>query len=744
MTSAPLTHHTAIGLLAFLLLALFAFAADNPSAIKGGNGITLPPPPPTEAKPVTETIHGTTITDPYRWLEDAKSPETRAWIGQQMKYTEQYLSQVKIRPQIVQELSRLERVESYTIPMERGGSYFFKKRLADENQGSIYVRRGLHGQDERLVDATKLSADQNTSVQINDISKDGTLLVYGIRSGGADEESVHILQLDKNNYAQNHELADSLPSARYSGIQLSPDKQGLFYARFDPTGTLVFYHKLGSSKLDSSKDGSSKVGSPAASDELIFGKSFEGETFGPMQLIGAGITENERYLMITVVHGVPPKRVDVYMKDLRQPNSPIRPIIHGIDHRFTPVNYGDDLYVLTDDQAPNYRVIKLPIANPQPEHWTSIVPEGPDVISGFTIVGGKLFVTGLHDVVTETRVFTLDGKPAGNIAYPTLGAATELYGREDSHEGFYSFESFVIPPTIYRYDLGTGKTEIFAKPTVPFASDQYEVKQVFYKSKDGTSVPMFISSKKGAKRDGNTPTLMFAYGGFLVDLTPAWNPEYAWWMEQGGFYAQPNLRGGGEYGEKWHEAGMFEHKQNVFDDFFAAAQYLVDEKYTSRPRLAIRGRSNGGLLMGVAMTQHPEMFGAIWCGYPLLDMIRFQNFLVGKWWTAEYGSSDNAEQFPYLLKYSPYHNVKPDMKFPAIMFNTGDSDTRVDPLHARKMTALLQTNQLQSNNTSHRPILLHYQTISGHSAGVSITQAIDDTADELAFLWNEVSAPPEP
>jgi prolyl oligopeptidase len=715
MKSIPLLRNTVRMFLSFLLLlGLLAFSADKLAEIRGGNGIILPPPPPTEARPVTEDIHGTTLTDPYRWLEDAKSPATRAWIGKQMKYTEQYLSQVKIRPEIVTELTKLERVESYSIPVERGGNYFFKKRLADENQGSIYVRHGLHGKDQRLVDATKLSADQNTSVELDDISKDGTLLVFGTRSGGADEESVHILDV-----AKNQNLPDSLPSARYSGVQISPDKQGLYYARFDPTGSLVFYHKLGT---------------PAASDELIFGKNFEGESFGPMELIDATITENERYLMIRVAHGVPAQRVDIYMKDLRQPDSPIRPVIHGIDSRFDAVNFGDDLYVLTDNDSPNYRVVKITIADSQPSHWTNIVREGKDVISGISIVGGKLFVTGLHDVVTETRLFTLDGKQTGNITYPTLGAATELSGRTDSNEGFYSFESFIVPPTIYHYDVKTGKTEVFARPTVPFASDLYEVKQVFYTSQDGTRVPMFISSKKGIKRDGKIPTLMFAYGGFLVNLTPAWNPEYAWWMEQGGFYAQPNLRGGGEYGEKWHQAGMFEHKQNVFDDFFAAGRYLIDKKYTSPPRLAIRGRSNGGLLMGVAMTQHPEMFGAIWCGYPLLDMIRFQNFLVGKWWTTEYGSAENAEQFPYLLKYSPYQNVKPETKFPAIMFNTGDSDTRVDPLHARKMTALVQ-----ADNVSDRPILLHYQTISGHSSGVSISQAINDTADELAFLWNEVS-----
>jgi prolyl oligopeptidase len=700
--------------LAVFLLAIFVYAKDNTAEVKGGNGITLPPPPPTEQKPVTETIHGVTLTDPYRWLEDQNSPETRAWIDSQMKYTEQYLSQLKILPDLEKELGRLERVEQYSIPIERGGKYFFKKRLANENQGSIYVRNGLHGEDQKLVDATKLSADQNTSVQINDVSKHGKLLVYGIRSGGADEESVHILDVETGK-----ELSDSLPSARYFGVQLSPDEKGLYYSRLEEAGSLVYYHALGST---------------ASGDELIFGKSFEGETFGPMQLISAEITENERYLLITVAHGVPPKRVDIYAKDLRQPNSPVKKVIHGIDSRFTPVNWYDDLYVMTDYNAPNYRVVQVHIGDPQTQHWRTIVPEGKDVISGISVVGGQLFVTGLHDVVTETRIFTMEGKQVGKMEYPTIGDATEVFGREDSQNGFYSFESFIIPPTIYHYDVKTGKTDVFAKPTVPFDSSQYEVKQVFYKSKDGTRVPMFISSKKGVKRDGHTPTLLFAYGGFLVNMTPSWNPEWAWWMEQGGFYAQPNLRGGGEYGEKWHQAGMFEHKQNVFDDFFAAAQYLQDEKYTDAKHLAIRGRSNGGLLMGVAMTQHPEMFGAIWCGYPLLDMIRFQNFLVGKWWTAEYGSADNAEQFPYLLKYSPYQNVKPGMKFPAIMFNTGDSDTRVAPLHARKMTALVQ-----HDNASDRPILLRYQTVSGHSAGVSISQAIKDTAAEVGFLWNEVS-----
>jgi prolyl oligopeptidase len=701
-----------LAILVFVIsVILLATAADVPS-IRGGNGVTLPPPPPTEAKPVTDNVNGTSMTDPYRWLEDGQSPETRAWIDSQMKYTDEYLSQVKIRPAIAKSLTDLIRVESYSVPTERHDKYFFTRRLPDENQASIYVRNGLHGTDERLVDATKMSADQNTSVHIDDISKAGDLLVYGVREGGADEQTVHLLDV-----AKHQDLTDVLPLARYDGISLTPDKKGIYYSKLDPAGTLVYFHQLGT---------------PVESDTLIFGKEFNGEKFGQMELIGAGITENDRYLIIEVDHGVPATRIDVYAKDLRTPGSPITPIIHGIDNRFNVFNHGDDLYAMTDYKAENYQVVEIDMKDPSPDKWKTIVPESKDVISDISIVGGKLFVTGLHDVVTQTKIYDLDGKMIGEIHYPTLGSASAMQGLEESQQGFYTFQSFILPPTIYHYDVRTGKTDVFAKPQVPFPSDQYEVKQVFFTSKDGTRVPMFISSKKGLKRDGQAPALMTAYGGFNISLTPGWNPEYAWWMEQGGFFAQPNLRGGGEYGETWHKAGMFEKKQNVFDDFFGAAEYLVSNKYTTPARFAIRGRSNGGLLMGAAITQRPDLFGAIWCGYPLLDMIRFQNFLVGRWWTAEYGSAEKADQFPYLLKYSPYQNVKPGTKYPAIMFNTGDSDTRVAPLHARKMTALMQ-----KETGGDRPIVLHYELKAGHSAGVSITQLVDDTADELAFLWNE-------
>ena len=698
----------------FFLLAgaVVVRADDKATEVHGGNGITLPPPPVAQVQAVEEKFGDTTVTDPYRWLEDGKSPETRAWIDKEMAYTEKYLAQVKIRPEIKKRLRELLHVESFTIPLEANGVFFFKKRLADENQGSIYLRKGLQSKDERLIDATKLSTDQNTSVSIADVPKDASLLVYGVREGGADEQTVHIFDVQTRK-----DLPDTLPRARYSGINLSPDKKALYYSKVGKEGTQVYLHQLGT-----------KV----ASDQVIFGKKFGNEVFGQLDLIYDQVTENNRYLLITVAHGVPATRVDIYAKDLRTENAPVRPIIHGIDNRFRAINHEDDLYVMTDDGAPKYRVVKVSLADPAPDKWQTVVAEGQDVISGISIVGGKLFVTGLHDVVTQTRIFSLEGKQVGEITYPALGSASEVRGRDESNDGFYSFESFNIPPTIYHYDVATGKASIFAKPKVPFASDDYEVKQVSYQSKDGTRVPMFISSKKGLKRDGSAKALIFAYGGFNVSLVPEWNPEYAWWMEQGGFFAQPNLRGGGEYGEAWHKAGMFQNKQNVFDDLFAAAQYLIDNHYTTNARLAIRGRSNGGLLTGVALTQRPDLWGAIWCGYPLLDMTRFQRFLVGKWWTTEYGSPENPEQFKYIIKYSPYQNVKKGTKYPAVMFNSGDSDTRVAPLHARKMTALVQ-----ADDGSDRPVLLHYETEAGHSSGVSINQLVGDTADELSFLWNE-------
>ena len=706
--------------------------------VKGGDRITLPLAPETEKVPVVDNYFGTKITDDYRWLEDAKSTETRAYIDRQIAYTDRYLKQAKVRPEFAENLDALIHVTTWSTPIQRGDSYFFMKRLSGEDQASIYVRHGWApgpatkpsskqasaelGKDIRMVDPAALSRDPNTSVSMNAVSEDGSLLVYGVREGGADEEEIHIY-----NVKTRKALDDVLPQARYNSVDLAPDLSGVYYSRFTHQGSLVYFHKFGTR---------------LSSDPLIFGREFRGEPLAEMDLIGAEVTEDGHYLIISVGRGVPAKRVDIVYRDLRQSKnsaqSPFQILVWAIDSRFSPIYANGDFYVRTDYQAPNGRILKAMPGGVAPEAWKTVVPEGKDVIDGANIVGGRLFVHRLHDVRSETTIYTLEGKESGTIQYDGVGDASDLSGFAKDRYGFYSFQSFIQPPTIYRYDTTTGKQEIFAKPNTPFDSSEYELKQVFYQSKDGTRVPMFIAGKKGLKTDGTERLLMTGYGGFNLSEPPDWNPLWAAWMAQGGWFALPNLRGGGEYGESWHKQGMFEKKQNVFDDFYAAAEYLIAQHYTSAAHFAISGRSNGGLLMGAAMTQRPELFGAIWCGYPLLDMLRYQKFEMGRLWTSEYGSAENEKDFPYIRKYSPYQNVKAGTAYPAIMFFTGDSDTRVDPMNARKMAALVQATEV-AQGAKQRPILLHYSLKGGHSAGVSAAQLVDDYADQLAFLWTETA-----
>lgn len=683
--------------------------------IHGRDGIILPSPPDVDAEPVTDNYFGTKITDSYRWLEDAKSARTRAFIEAENTYTARYMKQAKIRNQIVDDLDPLENVSETTAPMERAGNYFFQRRIAGEQQFSIYVRHGFSGKDERLIDPAAMSRDPNTSVAIEDVSRDGSLIAYGLKEGGADENVIHIFDVKTKKT-----LEDELPAARYTGVAFAPNGKSIYYGRNNKAGTLLFQHEMGTRP---------------SRDVLVFGREFRGEPLGPSDLFSPRISDDGKYLFLQIDRGVPAKRVDIVYRDLTRPGSPFEVLVWTLDARFEAIYAHNQWFVKTDYGAPNGKIM---VGDPgvMPEAWKTIVPEGPDVIEGWNIVGGKLYVNRLKDVKTETSVFTLEGKPAGSINYDEIGSASRLGGKTGDRYGFFIFQSFIRPPTIYRVDTATGKRDIFFQPKVPFDTSQYELKQVFYQSKDGTRIPMFIAGKKGLKQDGSEHLLMTGYGGFQLPMTPAWNPAYAWWMQEGGWFAEPNLRGGNEYGEHWHEQAMFEKKQNVFDDWFAAAEYLIKNKYTSPEHFAIRGRSNGGLLMGASMTQRPDLFGAIWCGYPLLDMLRYQKFLVGRYWTTEYGSAENQKQFPYLLKYSPYQNVKERSDYPAIMFFTGDNDTRVDPLHARKMTALMQ-----AASKSGRPILLHYSTSGGHSAGVSVDQHIQDDADELAFLWTETDAP---
>jgi prolyl oligopeptidase len=718
--------------LLFVPALLTAQSAQEP--IHGGDHIHLPPPPAADKVPITDNYFGTKVTDDYRWLEEAKNPETREFLDKQIAYTDRYLKQARIRPEFTDNLDALIHVTSWSTPIQRGESYFFTKRLSGEEQASIYMRHGWaappsskptsskpagkqadeRGQDIRLIDPASLSRDPNTSVSLLDISQDGSQLVYGVRQGGADEEEIHFFNVKTRKSSE-----ETLPSARYSSVDLAPDLGGVYYSRFSHQGSLLYFHKFGTR---------------LSSDALLFGREFRGEPLGEMDLVGARVTDDGHYLVVVVNRGVPAKRVDIVFRDLRKAGVPFEILVWGFDSRFAPLYAKDEWYIRTDYNAPNGRILK---ATPgvAPEAWDSIVPEGEDVLDGASVVGNKLFVHRLKDVQSRTEIYTLQGKAIGSVPYEGIGVASGMSGSEKDRYGFYSFQSYIHPPTIYRYDTATGKQEIFAQPKTPFDSSEYELKQVFYKSKDGTRVPMFVAGKKGLKTDGKERLLMTGYGGFNLSETPDWNPLWAAWMAQGGWFAVPNLRGGGEYGEAWHKQGMFEKKQNVFDDFYAAAEYLISNKYTSAAHFAISGRSNGGLLMGAAMTQRPELFGAIWCGYPLLDMLRYQKFEMGRLWTSEYGSAENEKDFAYIRKYSPYQNVKPATAYPAIMFFTGDSDTRVDPLNARKMAALIQ-----ATSTSGRPVLLHYSLKSGHSAGVAAAQLIDDYADQLAFLWTETGS----
>jgi len=707
--------------LACIGFALLLSLEMSAQTIHGRDGITLPSPPATEAAPVADDYFGTKIPDSYRWLEDAKSTQTRAFIDAQNAYTTRYMKQAHVRTQLLDDLDALEHVSRWSVPIQRVGNLYFMKRLAGEEQASIYVRRGgmvqpaaskaQPSKDQRLVDPASFSRDPNTSVRLADVSRDGMLLAYHVRQGGADESTIHVFSMKTSK-----PLEDELPAGIYYSVTFTPDGKGFYYTRNNRQGTLLYLHELGTRN---------------SHDALIFGHEFHGEPLGPIDLFRADVTDDGRYLVVTIERGVPAKRVDIAFRDLTKPNSTFEVLVWGLESRFATVYAKGAWYVKTDYHASMGCILK---GDPGilPDVWKPIVPATNDVIEDFSIVGGKIYVKRLKDVKSETSVYTLEGKLAGTVAFDGIGSASVVYGRTTDRYGFFSFESYIQPSTLYRLDTLTGKREVFAQPKIPFDTTQFELKQVFYKSKDGTQVPMFIAGKKGLHQDGSERALMTGYGGFDVSLTPAWSPVYAWWLQQGGWFAVPNLRGGGEYGETWHEQGMFERKQNVFDDWFAAAQFLIDNKYTSPQHFAIMGSSNGGLLMGASITQHPEMFSAVLCGYPLLDMLRYQMFLQGPHWTTEYGSAEKEKQFFYLLRYSPYHNAKPGSAFPAVMFFTGDSDTRVDPLHARKMTALLQ-----SISTTGRPILLHYSVTGGHSAGVSVEQQIQDHTDELTFLWTE-------
>jgi prolyl oligopeptidase len=664
--------------------------------------------PETRRTAVVDTLHGVPVSDDYRWLEDQQSPDTRAWIDAQNVHTQSVLGALPGRTALQQRLNELLRVDAVSEPIERGGRYFFMRRAADQQLFVIYMREGAAGVDRKLIDPHGMSPDQRTSVALMGVTADGGVVTYSVRQGGEDEMEVRFFDV-----ATGQDLEYRLPRARYFGAEMTPDRKAVYYSRYDSAGPRIRYHAMGSDP---------------ASDETIFG-----EGLGPDKIAASALTEDGHWLGIVVFHGAAADRTEVWYRDLRR-GGPIRPLVNDIDARFFPTIAGDDVILQTNWNAPNGRLLRVSLARPERSQWREIVPQSNAVIEGVNTVGGRLFVNLLDSVRSHLVIYDIDGRRLSEIALPTLGSVPSVSGRWTSPEAFFTFTSFYVPPTTFRYDVSTGERTEWFKPRVPIHADSLQVDQVWYASKDGTRVPMFLVHRTDIALNGENPALLTGYGGFAVSLTPGFTPEAVITAERGGVFALANLRGGGEFGEEWHRAGMLDRKQNVFDDFIAAAEWLVAQRYTNPGRLGIVGGSNGGLLVGAALTQRPDLFQAVICEYPLLDMLRYHRFLVAQFWVPEYGSADVEAQFRPLLAYSPYQNVKDGTDYPAVLFITGDGDTRVAPLHARKMTA-----RLQAATSGARPILLLYDTKSGHSGGAPVGKQIEDLTDMLQFFFSQTS-----
>jgi len=679
------------------LLPLVGCGATSPARVAIG------PPPVSEAGTIVDTLHGVDVPDPYRWLEDQDAERTRGWIARQNEYTDSVLHELPGREALRELVGEMLQFEAIGAPVEAGGRYFYTRRRPDQDLSVLYVREGLAGEERVLLDPHGLSEDHTIGASMLDVTADGKRIVYGVRQGGADEVELHVRDVDTG-----EDLPDVLPTALYLGITSLPDGSGFYYALFGGEGPRVCFHALGSNP---------------ATDPVVFGEdaSFE-------ELLAPAVSEDGRWLLINALTGTSgPTRI--LLKDRAQDGPFVTVSDDGETHSVATFA-GDRLAITTDWEAPNRRVMLADVARPEVEHWVEIVPEREGiVVESAAGIGGRLLVSYVEDVRTKIALHELDGTLVRQLEFGAIGSAGLATGRWTSSEAFLTFTSFHVPPTIYRYDLAAGEPEVWARIDIPVDTDHLEVTQVYYASKDGTRIPMYVLHREDLERDGTSPTILTGYGGFNLSLTPFFDPTAATWVQKGGVFAVANLRGGGEFGEVWHEAGMLDQKQNVFDDFAAACEFLVAEGYTSRELLAVEGGSNGGLLTGALLTQHPELVAAVVCTYPLLDMIRYHDALLGRYWVAEYGSSEDPQQFEYLLAYSPYHNVHEGADYPATLFVTGDLDTRVDPMHARKMTAMVQ-----ARNGSAEPIMLRYHIRAGHAAAPPVRDQIEMVVDSLSFL----------
>ena len=692
-----------IGLLALVAFGLF-----------GCGDRSIGPPPESEVDMVEESLHGVTVADPYRWLEEGDTSETRQWIAAQSAYGRGYLDSLPTREAVRERMAEILASGSVSTPVEAGGRYFYSRRDGDQDQPVVYMREGLDGEDRELLDPNAMSEDGTTTVDWYVPSKDGKLLTYGKSVEGTETSTMYILDLESGS-----ELADVFPKVRFANPQWLKDGSGFYYSRpvdvesIGPGEELydrrVFLHELGRSYAD---------------DPVVFGEGLE-----KAHIPDGILSDDERYLMLDTFLGW--GRNHLYVRD-RRTNRTVT-IAEDGDFSYLGEILGDKLYLLTNRDAPRYRIVMVDLRRPEPEQWTTVVPESDAVIEFASIAGNRLFVGRMRDAHSELHSYQLDGTDERSIQLPGLGTVSAFTSKPSSDEAFFSFSSFVHAPTIYRIASEATEPEVWERVDSPVDSDAFDVRQVFYPSKDGTKIPMYLIAKSGTPADGSVPGLLYGYGGFNIALTPSYSTWIFPWIEAGNLLAIANLRGGSEYGEEWHKAGMLGNKQNVFDDFIAAGEYLKAEGYVDPERLVIHGRSNGGLLVGAALTQRPDLWRAAVSGVPLLDMLRYDRFRMAKLWVSEYGSAENAEDFQWLHAYSPYHRVEQGQSYPATLIYTADSDSRVDPMHARKMVA-----RLQAATSGKAPILLRYEESAGHGRGKPLHKIVDEWADIWSFIFAQV------
>ncbi|MEB3290316.1 MAG: prolyl oligopeptidase family serine peptidase [Leptolyngbya sp.] len=671
--------------------------------------------PPSARQSHVDVYHGTEVADPYRWLEDTQSAETQAWIEAQNQLTFGYLAQLPGRETLNQRLTQLWNYERYGTPFKRGGRYFYFKNDGLQNQSVLYTLTSLGAEPRVLLDPNRLSADGTVALSGMAVSENGAYLAYGLSASGSDWVEWQVRNIDTG-----EDTDDRLKWVKFSGVSWSHDHQGFFYSRYDEPdpanlhAAVNYYQKLYYHRL----------GTPQSEDVLIYERPDQKE-WG----FSGGVTEDGRYLVISVWRGTDPNNL-VFYKDLTNPDSPVIELISEFEANYSFVaNEGTRFWFRTDRQAPKGRLIAIDLTQPDPAHWQEVIPEGENTLEGVSLLNHQFVVDYLKDAYTQIQIYTLEGAWVRDVELPGIGSAGGFDGKREDTETFYSFTSFTVPNTLYRYDLITGESTLYRAAQVDFDPNAYDTRQVFYPSADGTRIPMFIVHKRGLVLNGQNPTLLYGYGGFNVSLTPAFSVSNLVWMELGGVYAVPNLRGGGEYGEDWHQAGTKLNKQNVFDDFIAAAQWLIDQGYTTAQKLGIMGGSNGGLLVGACMTQRPDLFAVAIPAVGVMDMLRFNQFTIGWAWESDYGSPQNEAEFRALYAYSPLHNLKPGTAYPATLITTADHDDRVVPAHSFKFAAALQ--QTQGGDT---PALIRIDTKAGHGAGKPTAKVIEEAADKWAFL----------